>query len=45
MKQEEVEFAILEGHLRAVAVDLEERYGGKYTITFMIEGPKVGEMS
>ena len=45
MEQEEIEFAIIEGHLRAVAVDIEERYGGKYSITFTIDGPKVGEMS
>lgn len=44
MEQEEVEFAIIEGHLRAVAVDVEERYGGKYTISFTIEKVRVGEM-
>ena len=42
---EEIEYAMLEGMLRAITVDVEERYCGKYTITFTIEKVKAGEIS
>lgn len=45
MDIEEIEFAVLEGHLRAITVDIEERYGGKYSISFTIEKVRKGEMS
>ena len=44
MEPEEIEFAYLEGALRAIATDIDEQYGGKYSITFTIEKVKEGEM-
>ena len=37
MDEEEIEFAYLEGALRAITADIEEQSGGKYSISFTIE--------
>ena len=44
MDPEELEFAFLEGAVRAFANDVDEQYGGKYSITFTIEKVAAGEM-
>ena len=44
MGPEEIEFAYLEGALRAITTDIEERYGGKYSVSFTIEKVKEGKM-
>lgn len=44
MGPEEIEFAYLEGALRAITADIDEQYGGKYSISFTIERVVAGEM-
>ena len=44
MDEEEIEFAYLEGALRAITADIEEQSGGKYAITFTIERVAAGGM-
>ena len=44
MDKEEIEFAYLEGALRAITADIDEQYGGKYSISFTIEKVREGEM-
>lgn len=44
MDPEEIEFAYLEGALRAITTDIDEQYGGKYAISFTIERVTAGEM-
>lgn len=44
MDDEEIEYAYLEGALRAFANDVDEQYGGKYSITFTIEKVTAGGM-
>ena len=44
MDEEEIEFAYLEGALRAITSDIDEHYGGKYSISFTIEKVTAGEM-
>lgn len=43
MGPEEIEFAYLEGALRAITTDIEEQYGGKYSVSFTIEKVVAGE--
>lgn len=45
MDEEEIEYAFLEGAVRAFANDVDEQYGGKYSVTFTIEKIAAGEMS
>jgi len=44
VEPEEIEFAYLESALRAITADIEEQYGGKYSVSFTIEKVKGGEM-
>ena len=44
MNEEEIEFAYLEGALRAITADVEEQYGGKYSVSFTIEKVVEGDM-
>lgn len=44
VNMEEIQYAMLEGMLREITVNIEERYMGKYTITFTIEKVAAGDM-
>ena len=44
MNPEEIEYAYLEGALRAITADIDEQYGGRYSVSFTIEKVSKGEM-